>query len=149
MKTFLDIVADEYDSLKESFNTQIRSAGMVFDEDIYGETMIKCQEQIGSVEMRRDCAVAYFWKSFKTNTIREKKYSRNSQRCEDSGQDIPSYNDGGILLANIMAELRKKYGFQDIDNFLRHAEGESYGSIGDGFGKKKYHEINQYLRSII
>ncbi len=149
MGTFLDIVADEYDSLKKSFGNQIRSAGMRFDEDIYGETMMKCQEQMKGIEMERDCAVAYFWKSFKNNTIREKKYSRNSQRCDDSGQDIPSYNDGGTLLTNVMAKLRMKYGFQDVDKFLRHAEGETYDSIGDGFSKKRYHEINQYLQSMV
>lgn len=149
MGKFLDIIAGEYNLLKKSFASMIRSGGMRFDEDIYGETMIRCQEKIGNIEIERDCAVAYFWKSFKNNTIREMKYWRNSQRCEESGQDIPSEDDGGVLLTNVMNDLRKRYGYRDIDNFLRHAEGETYDSIGNGFGKKRYHEITQCLRSMV
>lgn len=146
MGTFLGIIGEEYDSIKNQFRKQIKAEGIRFDEDIFGDTILKCQEMFEDKEISRDDAIGYFWKSFRVNTIREKKYHRNSHRCEMQEYDAATLDDGGILLNNTIKGIRKRFGKKDLNNFLRHADGETYKSIGMTFSKKRYSEIKEYVK---
>lgn len=149
MDDFLDIIGRDYDAIKSQFRKCMKSNGMTFDEDIFGETMVKCQERFGDKRMDKDEAIGYFWASFKTNTIREKRYCRNINKCELQDNDAATFDDGGILLKNTLNKIGKIYGERDLNNFLRHAEGETYDSIGSEFNKKRYSEIKDYIKSVV
>ena len=63
--------------------------------------------------------------------------------------DAATFDDGGILLKNTLNKIGKIYGERDLNNFLRHAEGETYDSIGSEFNKKRYSEIKDYIKSVV
>lgn len=149
MCTFLDIVGEEYDALKENFRRIIVSEGMRFDEDVFSDTLLKCQERFDNEDVGRDDAVGYFWKSFRNNTIRERYYHRNCLKADLGEHDAVSFEDDSVMLKNVLGGMSKEFGVDRTEMFLRHASGESYKDIGQGFDKYRYDEMTEYLRAVI
>lgn len=149
MCTFLDIVGDEYNTLKENFRGIIVSEGMRFDEDVFSDTMLKCQEKIGDNDIERDDAIGYFWASFRNNTIREQYYHRNCLKADLGEHDVASFEDDSIMLKNVLGKMSKEFGADKTEMFLRHASGESYKEIGEDFDKNSYAEMVKYLRAVV
>ena len=70
---FITCVGDNYDTIKEEFKNKSKKYGLRFNEDIYSDTMLKCYEAIQKDEGKEIDVIAYFWTSFKYNTINEGK----------------------------------------------------------------------------
>ena len=83
-RIFLNHINDNYDNLKKRFRNFCIEKHYDFDEDIFGDTIIKCHDAIEKKGSLRDTTPQgienYLFQSFKTNLKREKQYSRNSRR---------------------------------------------------------------------
>lgn len=149
MSTFFDIIGSEYNTLKDNFRRIIVSEGMRFDEDVFSDTILKCQEKFGDDDVKRDDVVGYFWKSFRNNTIRERYYHRNCLKADLREHDAVSFEDDSVMLKNVLGGMNKEFGADKTDKFLRHASGESYKEIGGNFDKNSYIEMKEYLRTVV
>ena len=80
METFLNYIGNNYDNVKRNllklcsgFNEEL------FDEDIFHDTIIKIDKNLGK-KLLNDCEYEkYMCKSFRTNLVRDKLYHRNSK----------------------------------------------------------------------
>ena len=83
-REFLDLTATLYEKNKEKWSGLLKSVGLVFDEDIYNDTIIKVYDKMMADEetdqTTEDELIGYWYQSFKNNIMRNKQYSYNSKR---------------------------------------------------------------------
>lgn len=116
---FLQFVNDNYRQLYSKMEAYCNSNGLQFDEDIYADTYLKIYEKITKDGLEDDTEVGmlnYFFKSFKTNTLREKMYARNQKRdLNVQGDDLYQlyenwYNDNNVSeIDKLVSDLYKDF----------------------------------------
>lgn len=82
-REFLNISSKYYEQNKEKWTSLLTSIGLVFDEDVYNDTIIRVYDKMVNdedIDKTEEEVIAYWFKSFVNNVKREKKYSRNSKR---------------------------------------------------------------------
>lgn len=90
-REFLDITAKLYEQNKVKWVHLLSSIGLVFDEDIYNDTIIKVYDKLMNEEditSTEDEVIAYWYQSFVNNIKREKKYARNAKKDDTDVIDI-------------------------------------------------------------
>lgn len=95
---FLKYVGDNYSQLMSKMEAYCNANSLSFDEDIFCGTYLKVYEKIakdGILDESETGLLNYFFKSFKTNTLREKMYARNQKRDANVTDDklIELYED--------------------------------------------------------
>ena len=130
---FADIIASDYNNITKKFEHGLKSKGYTFDEDIFMDTFISCNNTLGDKILSSEEAIKYFWSSYinKLKTISsQKEYlvyidDMNDGECEDpwEGLDIAdthydSYVDD--LYNYIMNAVKDKYGEEEAKIFDLH-----------------------------
>lgn len=90
-KDFLELTARYYEKNKVKWDSLLKSVGLMFDEDIYNDTIIKIYEKLLSeedLETTEDEVMAYWYRSFVNNIKRNKQYSCNSKRTDEDVIDL-------------------------------------------------------------
>lgn len=106
---FLKYAGEHYEGIKKKWSGRLKKEGLTFSEDIYNDSIIKVYEQLGKQDYTGDIE-AYWYKTFLTNTRREKDYAYNSKRDDDL--DVLKYlddfpvEDRGLLLSDIEDKLK-------------------------------------------
>jgi hypothetical protein len=85
---FLKYAGEHYEGIKKKWIGRLSKLGLKFSEDIFNDSIIKVYEHIGEYEGDIE---AYWYKTFLTNTRREKDYAYNSKRDDDL--DVLKYLD--------------------------------------------------------
>lgn len=114
---FLSHIADNYESLKNRFKSFCQSKHYKWDDDIFGDTILKCADLIekkGLNDATPQGVENYLFKAFKTNTMRETQYSRNAKRdsnVENVGELFEEwYNSSNITSQEkLLKDLRTDY----------------------------------------
>ena len=59
---FMHLIADDYDNIISIIvSRSVKCYNMDFDEDIFGESFIKCAQRFGEEKISYDDAIKYFW----------------------------------------------------------------------------------------
>lgn len=116
---FLQYVGDNYSQLMSKMEAYCNANSLQFDEDIFANTYLKVYEKIakdGINDESENGMLNYFFKSFKTNTLREKMYARNQKRDANVDDDKllqlyeDWYNDVNISeLDKLKSDLYKDF----------------------------------------
>ena len=102
---FLQYISDHYDELSDRFKAFCADKSYIYDEDVYGDTILKCHDTIlkhGLKDLTGDGIENYFFRSFTQNTKREKQYSRNAKR-DNNITDISMEYENYFNNSNITA----------------------------------------------
>lgn len=118
---FLNIVANDYDSIKARFKEWTGLNNMMFDEDVFHDTILKCETTLKDKEITEEQAIRYLWKAYQTNAIRETRYvrNRNRERLEDN-MNIPDTERRSA--EDIINSLKRFISEEDLALFLKYAE---------------------------
>lgn len=87
---FLSFVSRNYDRLKTKMVKYCVSKGVVFDEDVYSDTILKIHDKIekeGMTDETENGYENYIFMSFRTNILRERQYSRNKSSDDNIDQE--------------------------------------------------------------
>lgn len=95
-RLFLEYINDNYEILKNKYKTMCVQNQLIWDEDVFSNTILSCYNAInkkGKLEDTSNQGIEnYFFRSFKQNVQRERQYCRVSKR------DL-NYNSDSINLA--------------------------------------------------
>lgn len=142
-----EAVKDDLDGIKQQFRKQTLRKGLIFDEDIFSDTLAKCNKVFRERKMDRKTGMSYFWSAFKTNTLRERNYSRNKYRVDSSMLDyldvLPESNED--VFDAVKDIIVKKFGEDAFNLFLAHACGATYDELED---ENKRNDLRYLFRKI-
>lgn len=148
MGRFLEIVSLNYEEAKSASKRMLGKYGMKFNEDIFTETLLKCDRLHGMEYLTEKEISTYFLKALKNNSLTEIRRNRKfASVVEETVPAINTHYDANETVVHAL--IKDKYGEYDAENFIRHAYGEKYKDIGQGFNKDRYREIRQYLKSVL
>lgn len=96
---FLQFANDNYEDYKKKWAKYLYDKQVEFDEDVFSDTIIKVYDYINTngIKDDSDSGFANYWfKSFNTNTKREKQYSRNINRDKnvDATEELDKETNG-------------------------------------------------------
>lgn len=119
--TFLNIIAKDYDDTKARFRQWTGHIGLMFDEDVFQDTIIKCSKIFGEQTVDKENAVRYFWTAYKTNIIREAQFARNKNKDFDNSLSYSEYemNCSDFLLSS---QIKSYFTESEYNLFLRYAD---------------------------
>lgn len=94
---FLQFIGTIYEEYKVKFEQSCQKDRYKWDEDVYSDTIVKCYDSIcrnGLTDQSEQGMKNYFFRSFKTNIVRETQYSRNTKSAEmpDNLEDYLEYD---------------------------------------------------------
>lgn len=155
--TFIDFIGNHFDKLKGKFKTQIRKIGFEFDDDVFSDTILKCHNKFLSEKMLESEMENYFWTAFKTNTIRELRYSRNKNKVGEEmitdellGSTDDEENDIYEDYEKISNMIIDEFGMDLYKLFSLHANGIGYNQLAktNDINELKYQfrKIREYIR---
>lgn len=128
---FLNYVSINYKRLFSSFKQQICDKGLYFDEDIFEDTILKCNNHLKTKSLNEKEIESYFWKSFKINTLRETNYMR-SKTVDTIPENIiiENYDDTVTKACNQIKKLIiDKFGHEKYRLFILHVNGATYKEL--------------------
>lgn len=147
MKTFADIIAENFDEIQRNFKTGLINKGYVYDEDLMTDAFISCNTTLKDKPMSKKDAIKYYWTSyinkFKTRESSKKPISYIDDEKDPINDIDEIYNEDIDEIYNIVIKaiqdefgLRKAFiwemyacqgksskeirslGFDDIDNYI-------------------------------
>lgn len=133
---FMEYISKRYDSIKNEFRGRIVRMGLVFDDDIFSDTIIRCNEKLSREKPNDKCMLSYFWRSFKLNTLRDLSYSRNKNTNvfpELRYDPDDTVNEDFDIISD---EICRKFGEETYKLFVLHANGSTYDELYNISGKK-------------
>lgn len=147
----LSYISKIFSSIKEKFNINITKQGLVFNEDIFADTLLKCDEKLSNIENITDEEmIHYFWVAFKNNTLRDLKYLRNATTDKIPDVEDEEYTEDNDLFNNISRDIITKYGRDLYNLFLLHANGMTYEELYNISNienlKYKFRKIRESIR---
>ena len=127
---FLTYVANNFKTIKNKFELQIKRVGLSFDEDIFSDTILKCNEKLKESNINDKEMLYYFWMAFKNNTLREIGYIRNNTTDQIPEDIIDEYDDEKIDLFDVVTKLIiDEFGEEIYQLFSLHANGMTYEEL--------------------
>lgn len=128
---FMFFLSKNFQEIKENFKRQITALGFVFDDDVFSETIIKCNEKIDEKyqNLNDDEMINYFWQAFRINTMRELKYLRNN--TTDTFPVLYENEETSYeKFENVSEMIISRFGEDLYNLFMLHANGMSYKELG-------------------
>lgn len=124
-RQFLDLSAKYYEKNKTKWNNLLKSVGLIFDDDVYNDTIIKVYDKLmgdEDLETTEDEVIAYWYQSFVNNIKRNKQYSFNSKRddsdvielLKDEEYTVESHHLYYPTIRLLLEKIRNNY---DIRNY--------------------------------
>lgn len=147
-------IIKKYKDTREQFKQQCRREGLLYDEDILYDTMLKCHKLLTERGVKSiDAAKNYLWYAFKKNMLRERNYSRNKLRCDVETSELEIIDeeyDASIdeLYNNIVNDILKEFGDKWCEMFRLHYENNTmYNKLSKDFNVEE-NEIHNTFKSI-
>ena len=153
-QTFLTYVANNFKTIKNKFELQIKRVGLSFDEDIFSDTILKCNEKLKESNINDKEMLYYFWMAFKNNTLREIGYIRNNTTDQIPEDIIDEYDDEKIDLFDVVTKLIiDEFGEEIYQLFSLHANGMTYEELYKITKKENlkyiFRKVREYVRGKI
>lgn len=156
VNTFFHNVEPRFKSFKKNIQKQAKKSNIIFDEDVFMDTLIRCSETF-SIENATDTDIdQYFWIAFKQNIF--SNFSRNkfnkTVKFDDFGDGIidEEYNsDIDEIIGLIKSEVKTEFGEQIYDAWILHiCNGLTYCELeNNGYeGLNLHNEFRQIKRYI-
>lgn len=126
---FMNFVSRNFTRIKNDFKSKIKRMGLSFNEDIFSDTILKCNDRIKQLKPDRMDMIAYLWTAFKMNTLRELSYARNNtidEIPEISTEDFDTTND---MFNDVSELIINKFGEEIYELFLLHSNGVKYDDL--------------------
>ena len=140
-----------FKTIKNKFELQIKRVGLSFDEDIFSDTILKCNEKLKESNINDKEMLYYFWMAFKNNTLREIGYIRNNTTDQIPEDIIDEYDDEKIDLFDVVTKLIiDEFGEEIYQLFSLHANGmteeELYKITKKENLKYIFRKVREYVR---
>ena len=109
-ENFLKYSGKHYNENRKKWSVRLKKEGLSFSEDIYNDSIIKVYDILQKHDIEDRYIEGFWYKSFLTNSRREKEYAYNSKRDDDI--DVLEYldnfpnEDRDILLSDIEDKLK-------------------------------------------
>ena len=156
VNAFFHNVEPRFESFKKTIKKIAKKNDIDFDEDVFMDTIIRCQETFTNENATNTDVDNYFWVAFKQNTF--SKFSRNKFRdavnFDDHDADIfdDEYNsDIDEIVDLIKNEVKDKFGDIIYQAWMLHiCNGYTYEELEDyGYkGLNLHNEFRQIKRYI-
>lgn len=128
---FLTIIGNNYTILKRKISFWCYRNKQLFNEDVYHNTIIKCNDNVieNNLTFRNESeAFGYIFSSYKNNNIRDKLYSDNKPKKLikentqiDTSNNIIDKCDMSIIKDTVV----KKFGEDAYNILIENADGKS------------------------
>ena len=83
MSTFNSVLEVDFETIKRNFRKACNSHNLIFDEDIFVDTYIKCVIALGDKDMSNASHISYFWTAYANNLRKSKRTSKFTPKlCE-------------------------------------------------------------------
>lgn len=149
---FLSCIGERFYEIKHSFKTKISRLGLAFDEDIFSDTLVKCNDALSKRSLGSNKMIFYFWSAFKNNTLRDLNYSRNKLRGEFPEDVIDEIDFETVTedFEKISRMVILEFGDEMYEYFVLHANGMPYEKLYqlskiDNL-KYRFRRIREYVR---
>lgn len=70
--SFIDMVGRDFQKIRNCFMKGLHKYNMRFDDDVFSETLLKCNERLSGITIDYEIAIRYFWTSFRNNSLKKK-----------------------------------------------------------------------------
>lgn len=152
-QTFMEYIGDNYYSVKTKLSDICKGFNSIlFDEDVFHDTIIKIDGKLLKDRFSRDLFEKYMCKSFRTNLVREKMYHRNSMTdyvCSFNG--IEPYTMPYVLqtidFKIVISTLDKKFGHSYTRAYVDWLSGFPIGELGIDSPYYHIRKMTEYIRS--
>jgi hypothetical protein len=153
---FLTIVGKHYKSIKLCFQTNVNSLKLLFDEDIFHDTIMKCAEAYKDSDTDIKKIKAYLWISYKTNLINKLERYKPMESLEELKDfdiiDIEYLPEMDELLDVVQFELYNKFDSDIVNAWFEHVvNNKTYEDIEKTFNIHNLHyqfkKIRNYIRT--
>ena len=154
---FMKMIEREYKTISKNYFKTVANKNLSKEdnEDIFHDTIIKCDKLLKGKDINEDEMKSYLYKSLKTNGYREAEYYRNKKKfnCEFNCE-IPEFNESPIQeirydLNQIQTYIRDKYGQDMLDIIDKRMEGYTIKELEESTGKKGLnYKINKILKKV-
>ena len=138
---FCSIIANNFQEIKRTFKSGLRNSGYIWDEDIFMDTYIKCDNVLGDRIMDKTEALKYFWAAYinKLKNYYKSKYSIKEVIRDDYDMIDEEYNTfKDILCYEIYKRVEKEFGEEIANAWVDHkAYRKSVNEIMKKYGFKQ------------
>lgn len=161
---FFRSVNNRFKSFKTKIKRLSHQSKIVFDEDIFMDTIIRCYETFSNCQATDDDIDNYFWKAYKLNLY--SSFSKSSNVSEISIEECDSpfniigdeYNSEiDEIVSLIKEEVKEKFGYKIFDSWILHIcngytyedlENEGYSDLNlhNEFKKIKRYILNNFIK---
>lgn len=145
------VISENFQKIKEKFKISIKRIGLSFDDDIFSDTIIKCNNKLSSMSLTKQEMISYFWIAFKTNTLRDIGYLRNKTTDEIPEEIYDEEYIDDTLFDDVSKEIINTFGEELYQLFSLHANGMDYEQlkkISDRDDLKyKFRRIREHIRN--
>lgn len=153
-----EIMEKRFHEIKENFKRASAKNNIVFNEDIFIDTYIKCCEQLKNKEMNESQIIQYFWVSFVNNIKKSYRKSINNVKKveveEALGVIDEVYDDRRCKVYDIIIKHVKSNFTKEEYNmwYLHFVENKSYEELTNmGYTGVNFHNIfrsiNHYIKT--
>lgn len=149
---FLFFISKRFFEIRNNFKIKILHLGFCFDEDIFSETLLKCNEALSKYSLNNDNMLFYFWRAFKNNTLRDLTYSRNKLRSEFPIDVIEKVEVNIIdeYFEKISRQIIQNFGYEAYNSLILHTNGMPYETLCNITNinnlKYRFRRIREYIR---
>lgn len=155
---FSSIIANNFQEIKRTFKSGLKNSGYIWDEDIFMDTYIKCDNVLEDKIMDKKEALKYFWTAYinKLKNHYKSKYSIREFIQDDYDKIDEEYNIfKDILCDEIYKKVKKEFGEEITNAWADHmAYHKSVNETIEKYGfKQDFHytlrKIKKYINKII
>jgi hypothetical protein len=154
---FFKNVESRFDSFKKKIEKLSQKQGIVFDEDIFMDTIVKCMTTFSNGNANDNDVDYYFWVAYKQNIIsfHTRNKFKNTLNFDDIEGDIvdTDYNsDIDEIVSLIKDEIKKDFGEKTLSAWILHVcSGYTYNELKEcGYDDLNLHnEFRQIKRHIL
>lgn len=147
---FNELVVKDFYVLKTKFQTKLKTMGLEFDEDLFVDTMLKCDKALINKDLPKHDLLKYWWVSYCNEVKRNKNIvyidiNDDIDSCDEMYEDIVDdiYNF-------VIKELNNNFDNTVIDAWINHiCHNKSYKELIEmGYNYKFNNEFKKITRFI-
>lgn len=146
---FMEMIGVNFDKIKSIFQSKIGKSGYLFDEDVFLDTIIKCNQKLSAETFEDRQFIAYLWTAFKNNTLRELNYFRN-KGDDVFPEDLLIEPEDKTLFYEVSKLIIDNFGEAIYKLFLLHANGATYEDLDKISDipdlKNKFRKVREFVR---
>lgn len=148
---FFRCIEPRFNSFKEKIKKLSASNNIIFSEDVFMDTLVRCAETFPTVDASEIDVDSYFWIAYKQNSynaLTRNKF-KNTITVDEYGDniiDVDYNNDIDIIADTIKEEIEKEFGLALCNAWMLHTcEGYTYSEL-ERLGYKELNLHNSFKK---